>query len=265
VSEYRAASGVYVLRVHYTADPDKRGPEWQAEARRGMTESAWQQEMEINDRVKKGKPWYPEFRYDYHVAKSPIVPIGGRTVFVGWDYGQTFNPATVYCQTTALGQLMVLSALYGMDAGLHPFAKAVQGRMGEYYGHPFSHIGDPAGNNRSPNDERSATTILKEEYAMNVQPGPVAFGTRSEAIRKLLTSTTSDGGPMLLLDPRCTHLIGAFTGGYCRKQVGNVMLEEPDKNEYSHEMDALGYVAASIFTSKPKDKGWGSMSKAGGM
>jgi hypothetical protein len=247
ITEWDTPQGIHILQIHYTADEAKRSEEWKQMARKGISEADWQREYEINFDVHPGKQWYPEFRLDYHVAKEPIKPLEGRTVFLGWDYGQTFNPAIVCCQTSVYGQLLVLSTLYGMDAGLHPFAKAVKVKMAEYIPRPFTHIGDPAGNNRSPNDEKSANTILREEYNINIQPGPVAFGTRSEAIRKLLTQTTPQGQAILLIDPSCTHLIGGFTGGYHRKQVGNVLLEEPDKNEYSHEMDALGYVAASIF------------------
>lgn len=269
ITEYKY-NGSHVLRVHYSADPDKAGScqedcfscikkstcqEWKAINSEGMTKAAWDQEYEINYRVYRGKPWYPEFRYDFHVAKEPIISIEGRAMLLGWDYGQTFNPATVFCQTSVFGQLMVLSSLYGMGAGLHPFARACKAKMAEYTGRTFTHIGDPAGNNRSPNDEKSAHQILHEDYEILIQPGPVAFTARSEAIRKLLTTTTPTGQPMLILDPRCTHLISGFQGGYCRKKVGTIYLEEVDKNEFSHEMDGLGYIAAvlsSVETDKPR-------------
>jgi hypothetical protein len=57
---------------------------------------------------------------------------------------------------------------------------------------------------------------------------------------------TPDGQPMLLIDPRNKWLIGAFTGGYHRKEVAGRLLEEPDKNEYSHIMDCAGYMASMI-------------------
>lgn len=268
VNEFKTPQGVHVLRVHYTADPDKRSEEWKEEQRRGMTAAAWEREMEINFHVYPGKPWYPEFRYDFHVAKEPIQPIAGRPLFRGWDYGQTFNPAVVYCQTTVFGQLMLLyPELNGFGSGLHPFARMVVSESGTYYpGFSFTDYGDPAGNNRSPNDEKSATDILRSDYGINVLPGPVAFGTRSESIRKLLTTTTPEGQPMLLIDPRCTFMIGGFTGGYRRKQMASgQLLEEPDKNEYSHPMDAFGYVASSVFSVMPdimpkyKPRKWGSM------
>lgn len=255
ITEYKTAQGVHVLRIHYTADEDKRSPEWVAEQKRGMTQAAWEREYEINFHVHPGKPWYEEFRLDFHVAKEPIQSIPGRPVFRGWDYGQTFNPAVVFGQTTVFGQLLILyPEINGLNAGLHPFARTVKSESGTYFpGYSFTDYGDPAGSNRSPNDEKSATEILRTDYSINVLPGPVAFGTRSEAIRKLLTTTTPQGQAMILIDPRCTFLIGAFSGGYHRKQLASgQLLEEPDKNEYSHPMDALGYMAASVFGSDNK-------------
>jgi hypothetical protein len=247
ITEYDTAQGVHVLRVHYTADADKCDPKWIAEQKTGMTATAWEQEMEINFHVFQGKPWYPEFRYEVHVAKNRVTVLQGRPLLRGWDYGLT--PATVFCQTSAKGQLLVLyPELQSIDCGILAHGKVVKSESATYFaGAAFSDYGDPAGNQRSQNDERTANQLLYREYGIRVLPGPVSAVARWEAVRRLLTTTTADGQPMLLVDPRCTWLIAAFTGGYHRKEVAGRLLEEPAKNEYSHIMDALGYVAASVY------------------
>ena len=256
ITEYDTPQGVHVLRIHYTADPDKATPEWVAEQKKGMTQAQWEREYEINFHVFPGKPWYPEFRYDFHVAKENLQPILGRPVIRGWDYGLT--PATCFTQTTAKGQLLILyPELQSTDCGILHHGSIVKSESMTYFpGFYFSDYGDPAGNQRSQTDERTANDLLRDNYQIRVQPGPVAPTARWEAIRKLLTSTTPDGQPMLLIDPRCTWIIGAFTGGYHRKEVAGRLLDEPDKNEYSHIMDALGYVAAMIrlMDTKNEDK-----------
>lgn len=253
ITEYTTPQGVKVLKVHYTADPDKCSPEWIAEAKRGTTQAAWEREYEINFHVHPGKPWYPEFRYDFHVAKNELRPVQGRPIVRGWDYGLT--PATCFCQTTAKGQMMILyPELQSTDCGILAHGRVVKSESGTMFqGYTFQDIGDPAGNQRSQTDERSANELLRSEYGITVAPGPIAANTRYEAVRKLLTTTTGDGQPMLLIDPRCTWIIGAFTGGYHRKEVAGRLLEEPDKNEYSHIMDAVGYVAASIYNVQNKN------------
>lgn len=266
ITEYDS-NGIHVLRIHYTADPDKAGTcredcfacnkrstctEWKAVQSQGQTKAAWEQEYEINFNVMQGKAWYPEFRYDFHVAKEPLKSIQGRPMGTGWDYGLT--PATIFGQTTAKAQLLALyPELQSKDCGILAHGRVVKSEMGTYFpGHQFTHYGDPAGNQRAQTDEKTANQILREEYGIIVLPGPVAFEARDNAIRKLLTTTTPDGQPMLLIDPRNTWLIAAFTGGYHRKEVAGRYLEVPDKNEYSHIIDALGYLAASIFNAESR-------------
>lgn len=243
ITEYKH-NGVHVMRVHYSADPDKDNPEWVAEQKRGTTSAGWEQEYEINFNIFRGKAWYPEFRYDFHVAKSHLKLIEGRPVYRGWDYGLT--PATVFVQPTAKGQLLILyPELQSVDCGILAHGRVVKSESGIYFPKfSFVDYGDPAGNQRAQTDEKTANQILREEYKISVHPGPVAFEKRDNSIRKLLTTTTPDGQPMLLIDPRCTFIIAAFTGGYHRKQVAGRYLEEPAKNEYSHIIDAFGYVSS---------------------
>ena len=255
-----------MLKLHYTADESKRSAEWIAEQKKGLTQAQWEREYEINFHVHPGKPWYPEFDINRHVAKEPLQPIQGRPVIRGWDYGLT--PATCFCQTTAKGQLLVLwPEIQSVDCGILAHGRVVRSESGTYFpGYSFQDYGDPAGNTRSQNDEKTANDLLRSEYGITVLPGPVADTARWEAVRKLLTTTTPDGQPMLLIDPRCTFIIGAFTGGYHRRQTATgQLLDDPDKNEYSHIMDAIGYVAASIFSAPKKEKTSRSMPKAGAM
>lgn len=247
ITEYKTPQGVHVLRIHYTADPDKRSPEWKAKNKAGMTHAAWEREYEINFDVFAGKAYYPEFRYDYHVAKNPLQPIPGRPICRGWDYGLT--PATVCVQPTAKGQLMLLyPELQSWDCGIKAHGRVVKSESSAFFpGYSFTDYGDPAGNQRAQTDEKTANQILREEYEIKVLPGPVSFEKRDNAIRDVLTTTTPDGQPMLLIDPRCTFIIAAFTGGYRRKEVAGRYSEDPDKNEYSHIMDAFGYVASMTF------------------
>ena len=250
ITEYDR-NGVHVLRIHYTADPDKRDLRWVAENRKGMSQAMWDKEYEINFNVITGKAWFPEFRPEFHVAGEPLRPIEGRPVLRGWDYGLT--PATVFAQTTAKGQLLVLHPeLQSWDTGITAHGAVVQSESATYYpGYTFHDYGDPAGNTRSANDEKTANDILREQYGINVLPGPVAEMARWEPTRKLLTTLTPDGAPMLLLDPRCSWLKRAFEGGYQHRQVAGRYLDVVADNEYTHIMDAFMYLAAMV-QAKPK-------------
>ncbi|MDR3564783.1 MAG: hypothetical protein P4N59_25590 [Negativicutes bacterium] len=245
VKEYEK-NGVHVLRIHYSADPDKRTDEWKAEQQRGMSKAMWDREYEIKFDVITGKAWFAEFRADFHVAAEPLGPIEGRPVFRGWDYGLT--PATVFAQTTTKGQLIILyPELQSWDSGITAHGLVVRSESATYFpGWTFIDYGDPAGNTRSQNDEKTANDILREKYGINVQPGPVAELARHEAIRHYLTTLTPDGAPMLLIDPRCTFLIRALGGGYQHRCVADKYLDVVADNEYTHIVDGLGYMAAMI-------------------
>lgn len=250
ITEYER-NGVRVLKIHYTADQDKRSPEWRAENQKGMSQAMWDKEYEINFDVVTGKAWFAEFRPQLHVASGPLRPIEGRPVLRGWDYGLT--PATVFAQTTAKGQLLILyPELQSWDSGITAHGLVVVSESATYFpGCTFSDYGDPAGNARSQNDEKTANDILRERHGIHVLPGPVAELARHEAIRTRLTTLTPDGAPMLLIDPRCTFLVKALAGGYQHKQVAGRYLDIVADNEYTHIVDALGYLAASA-GAKPK-------------
>ncbi|MDR3563254.1 MAG: hypothetical protein P4N59_17730 [Negativicutes bacterium] len=242
VSRWTTPQGVTVVRVHFTADEAKRSAAWQAQQKKGMSEAMWEREMEINFHVSLGKAWFPEFRFEVHVAKGPLAPIRGKTIVRGWDYGLT--PCTVFAQFGPKGELVVLKEIQSVDCGVTAHARVVQAESMSFAGYSFVDIGDPAGRQRSQSDETSCADILRDKYGIYVQDGPVSAVKRWEAVRTRLTTVTETGGPMLLLDPGCKWLIGGFTGGYHRRKIGERYLEEPDKNEYSHTQDALAYIAA---------------------
>lgn len=248
VHEY-IRNGVYIARIHYTADPSKRSEEWKAREKKGTTAEGWEREYEINWTVSSEPKYYPEFNYNLHVAKEQLRPIEGRPLIRGWDYGLT--PATVIAQTTAKGQLLLLSELQSFDCGILNHGRAVQSEMQTFFhGFTATDVGDPAGNQRSQSDESTANQLLFDTYGIQVDPGELTQTGRSEAVRYFLTTLTPDGEPLLLLDPRCQMLISAFTGGYHRKVVANRVLDEPEKNEYSHLMDCLSYICAKLYREK---------------
>lgn len=243
VNRWRTKQGLTVVRVHYTADPAKRSAAWREEQKRGMSEAMWEREMEINFRIMLGKAWFPEFRYEFHVAKENLRPFAGKPVIRGWDYGLT--PCTVFAQYGPKGELVVLGEVQSLDCGITAHAKVVEAESAMFAGYSFIDVGDPAGRQRAQSDESTCTDILRERFGIYVQDGPVSAVRRWEAVRQRLTTVTETGGPMLLVDPRCQWLIGGFTGGYRRQKVGERYLEEPEKNGFSHSQDALGYICAS--------------------
>jgi hypothetical protein len=66
---------------------------------------------------------------------------------------------------------------------------------------------------------------------------------RVEAI-EYFTTRLVEGGPAILIDPRCKNLIRALQGGwrYETDRKGKMTKEEPEKNGPSHVGDGFGYL-----------------------
>jgi hypothetical protein len=73
----RSASGAAVVRVHYSADPAKRG-DWAARERATYARKAnWDLEMEIKYDAKSGTLVYPEFDPSVHIVPDAMIPKRG--------------------------------------------------------------------------------------------------------------------------------------------------------------------------------------------
>lgn len=72
----RTADGFPVIRVHYTADPEK-SLEWAAEEKKKFSPVFWEQEMEIKPHARSGQRVYPEFDPSIHVIPDKEVPHRG--------------------------------------------------------------------------------------------------------------------------------------------------------------------------------------------
>lgn len=89
-----ARNGFVVLRLHYSADPEKRDPEWIRVQREGMTEAQWQQEFEINWEAYSGIPALPRFTvYRDTITITPFRIPDTWPRYAAADYGYR-NP---YC------------------------------------------------------------------------------------------------------------------------------------------------------------------------
>lgn len=192
--------------------------------------------------VVDGKPVYPDFRRDLHVAAQPIDPIPGLPIIVGLDFGR--QPAAICCQNLR-GRWYVLREIIGRDMGANKFAPIVKGYIATHYpGFSIVFWGDPSGGYGGQNDDNTPFKIFNS-HGMLVRPAP---GNNLDSLRKEAVETvlcrSVEGKPALLVDPRCTTFITGMAGGYHfrRLQVsGDRYSDEPNKNQYSHVCEAGEY------------------------
>lgn len=184
-----------------------------------------------------GMPIYKYFRTDYHVARSPLMPVtnGLRPILIGMDLGLT--PAAVIGQQDARGRALIYDELVSYDMGIQRFVRTLLKPLlfERFSGAPVLVVVDPSGVHRSQTDERSAVDIIKAEGLKVIPAKTNAVSARINAVDDYLMRQV-DGDAAFLVDPRCSKLRSAMMGGYRYKRDGSI-----DKNRHSHVAEALQY------------------------
>jgi len=270
IQNWTTATGIRTIRLHYSAfpkrDPDTpEGRAWLTKALEGYIggaeNSAWKMEQEIDFSIRTGVPIYKIFLEKHHVASSPLKALRNVPIIRGWDYGLT--PAVALAQLTPRPHLNVFPSIFTPQSdsiGIKRFTERVIEYCNVTYpGFTFIDYGDPAGDQRAQTDERTCFDIQRDFKApdgrplVQVEAGEITWTGRHRAMEEALRRIEDDGVPFVQIDPRERFLIDAFKGGYRKKKIANkeLYLDEPEKNEYSHLMNALEYLVSRIQYGRP--------------
>ena len=193
--------------------------------------------------IQDGKPVYPMFAADVHIAKEEIPIAAEVPVYVGIDFGLT--PAAVFAQKVR-GRWFLQSEVVAVDMGIVRFAEVLRHELSPRFAAASDVIiyGDPAGDFRAQTDESTPFHILRGA-GLRAFPAPSnSVDLRLEAVSSQLTKMV-EGKPALLIDRRCPQLIKGFEGGYAYKRMevsGERYADKPDKNMFSHVHDAAQYL-----------------------
>jgi len=193
--------------------------------------------------ISSGKPVYNEYNDSLHASPEPLRPIFGQPLILGWDFGLT--PAAVLIQQTPRGGINILREWCAEDMGITGFGEnVVLPGLAEFDEFDIISVGDPAGVQRAPTDERSCFEALKGMGIPTRAAKTNAIGARREAVAVPL-SKLIDGKPCVQIDPSCHMLRKGFLGRYVYERVQVVGDERyrdmPAKNRYSHPHDACQY------------------------
>lgn len=235
---------------------DKYEPNPRAENRKNMMQSyypnliqgktkSWIDVYVMNrlGTIQEGKPVYPMFAPDVHVAQEEIPVAAGLPVYVGLDFGLT--PSAAIGQKVR-GRWLIQSEIVAVDMGIVRFAEVLRNELASRFAAANEVIiyGDPAGDFRAQTDESTPFHILRGA-GLRAFPAPSnSVDLRLEAVSSQLNKMT-EGKPAFLIDRRCSMLIKGFEGGYSYKRIevsGERYADKPDKNMYSHVHDALQYL-----------------------
>ena len=196
-----------------------------------------------------GEPVWPAFRRELHVAGDVLQPVEGHQIWIAADFGR--SPAVLFAQSVN-NRVIVLGEMSGHNVGAVGFAPMVKRRLEQKYnGFEFVAYGDPKGQDKSQNDERTAYDIFRA-HGIPIKAAPVKqnmIDTRVQAVESLL-GQLYDGRPRLAISPNCRTLIAALEGGYCyeksRRNDTGELRTTPSKNRFSHLADALQYLCLAM-------------------
>ena len=161
----------------------------------------------------EGRPIYPEYIDKKHCTDEKYT-VTDSPVEVGLDVGLT--PVAIFAQKNAMGRYTAFDELVTEDMGAVRFGEELGVMMRDKYrGLSFHITGDPAGDQRSQVDERTAFDVLR---AMNIPADPAStndFVLRREAVVSLLSRLAMDGEPALRLVARGVPMLPkGLLGGY---------------------------------------------------
>ncbi len=190
-----------------------------------------------------GKPVWPGFREEHHMAREALTAMAGHPLFVGIDFGRT--PAAVMGQRI-FDRWRILGELTAEDVGAKTFAGLLKRFLAERFpGLDCRLFGDPAGQNLAEADDISPFLMFRAA-GLAIRPAPSNDPViRIGAVEELLAAAP-EGRPRLTLSPACVRLAAALAGDYQYKRIqgaGERFDEVPFKNAASHIADALQYMA----------------------
>ncbi len=197
-----------------------------------------------------GKPVHPEYRDSIHTAAELIPPIKGIPLNIGLDFGRT--PAAVITQhLTTMGRHHAIDEFCSEDQSAALFAPELKRYLdAEYAGFQVMAWGDPAGDKAGQTVETTPIQIIRAN-GIPCKPAPSNVPLlRRAAVANPATRLCMDGTPALLISPKCKLTRKGLMGGFCYRRLKTPGVErfsdEPDKNMYSHPVEALEYALLGV-------------------
>lgn len=180
LTEKRTPEGICVLRVHYTADPERRTAEWKVrERRKYISESMWQSEQEIVFGAGGGERLFAEIltRHAHKIIIDPetsgFQPSPHWDYFGGFDSGKANPTAALVACIDFDGIIYILREYYqpGLSPKQHaPRLQSLQGFVNTtMYSDPSIFYETQAQNDGT---FKAIASLYTEEGIDNLTPAP---------------------------------------------------------------------------------------------
>lgn len=197
-----------VLRLHYTADPEKRTPEWIRATRQGMSEADWQQEYEINWKAYSGVPALPQFMlYQDAILCTPFAIPHWWPRYVSADYGYR-NPYSAHYIAIGPDDTAYVYWEYYRPGNLEEHLDAIKAH--EDWGKVVEFILDAscwAGTQQAGHQVRSIADLHEDHGVYPTRAQVVQDRLKIEAYEKAWAGVDRGESPRLMIFRTCAALI----------------------------------------------------------
>jgi len=201
--------------------------------------------------ISDGKPVFPEYNDAIHsgIGDTDSLIIY-KKLYIGIDFGLT--PCAVIGQETATGQLQIIDELITDNTGAANFSRQLNHLLRTKYAEcTFEIYGDPAGEQRAQTDEVTPFQILWNNGIEAIPCATNDFTLRREAVASFLTRFDFVGEPAFKVFSSAPTVRKGLSGGYKYRRIqisGEAKFQDvPDKNRFSHPLDALQYLVIGAF------------------
>lgn len=253
-------NGLFVVRLHYLADPTKRTLAWKAEASRNMEPRAWRREYEIDWTSPEGEPVVPEYQEGTHCRPFEWQPDLRCLRF--WDFGFV-SPVVLFAQLTLFGQLRVRRELCPFNTPLDQLVDAMaaltvelgdreevlksdtwdvggEDRPDQADKPTTFDAGDPAGTNQT---DLGASAEVLGRYGILLHTTRPGTELSYAGLRKRFLRYVMEPGvgpvPAILIHPECPNLRSALGGAF---HLSHLPPYRPAKTHPEKDLvDALRY------------------------
>jgi len=194
--------------------------------------------------VSTGKPVHPRYVDSVHCQDIEFKPDINTEIILGFDFGRT--PACAFIQRTSLGGWVCFDEFLAQNMSALTFAPELKRYMATTYpNYRFKGWGDPSGGNKGQGTDDTPVGILNAQGIHCRKTATNDPLVRRAAVESPLTEVGMDGKPRLIILPKCKMIRKGLAGGFTYKRIQIAGAEryhdEPDKNEYSHPVEALEY------------------------
>lgn len=245
---WRNAGNLFtVLRLHWTADPEKRlgtGREEMRRIRAQIGERAWQREYEINAAVPEGEAVFPEFDATRMVKSLRVLP--GAKPLRGWDFGHVC-PVVLIAQLDPYARLQILREIILPGAALELLADAAQAAVVDLWGQPKEcfDAGDPSAEKMTDLGQIKHILAGRGILLHTVRSTEGSYAVFRSRLQEEVVAGAEGRTPRFLVDPvGCPVYVKALSGAFHKS--ARPPYKPVDEHPYKDVCDAGRYLNENL-------------------